>query len=139
MIRTLVIGVVLIAVLVVLFTLAGCAFTDFDVTYANPDGSQVTASYTSTKDIAAPTFVFERDPETGRVTRVVVGAESSLASPVIDAQGNALEKLGAAVGAGVGAAVRQGVTSGLAPSSFDRGAEERRIEQMIWDVNSKSL
>ena len=51
--------------------LASCALfspsTTISVQVARQNGETISAEYHSTKDIAAPSFVFERNPDTGQV------------------------------------------------------------------------
>jgi hypothetical protein len=59
--------------------LTACAETSIQVSYDDGAGKVITASYRSTKDVAAPSFTVERD-EQGRVQRIVLSAENADAS-----------------------------------------------------------
>jgi hypothetical protein len=87
--------------------LAGCALfspsTTVTVDLVRADGVTLKAAYHSTKDVAAPSFVFQRNPETGQIETIQLTAEGTSASQVIDANAN---MLGAAIGAGVAAGLR---------------------------------
>ena len=89
--------------------LASCALfspsTTVSIQVAKPNGETISAEYHSTKDIAAPSFLLERNPETGQIESIELAAETSAASPVVDANAN---MLGAAIGAGVAAGLRAG-------------------------------
>ena len=70
------------------------------------DGVTVKASYQSSKDVAAPSFMLQRD-ETGQIESIQIGAEGAASSPVVDANANMLGTVvGSAVSAGVQAAKR---------------------------------
>ena len=84
-------------VLIPLPLLASCAFfspsTTVSVQVAKPNGETISAEYHSTKDIAAPSFVFERNPETGQVETIQVTAEGTSASAVIQSQSESIANL----------------------------------------------
>jgi hypothetical protein len=81
--------------------LASCALvspsTNISIHVAKPDGETISAEYHSTKDIAAPSFAFERNPDTGQVESIHVTAEGSSASGVIQSQSEAISNLADAI------------------------------------------
>jgi hypothetical protein len=81
--------------------LASCALvspsTSISIQVAKPDGETISAQYHSTKDIAAPSFAFERNPDTGQVESIHVTAEGTSASGVIQSQSDAIANLADAI------------------------------------------
>ena len=81
--------------------LASCAFfspsTTVSIQVAKPNGETISAEYHSTKDIAAPSFIFERNPETGQVETIQVTAEGTSASAVIQSQSESIANLADAI------------------------------------------
>ncbi|MGE0854242.1 MAG: hypothetical protein AB7O44_32330 [Hyphomicrobiaceae bacterium] len=117
--------VALLVFLAAILLLAGCAETRVNVEVAKPDGSRIVASYSSTKDIAAPAFLFERDPQTGEIQRIILQADGAIGSTV-NAQTNEL------VGSIVEGAVR-GAAGAISPMSMRSPASYDEV-QALWSV-----
>jgi len=92
-----------------LLMLGGCQLfspkTTVHLVFDDGAGKKIEADYTSTKDVAAPAFRLERDPE-GRIQQITIGADSASASPVVDAN------------AGLVAATTAGIVGGLAKAGM---------------------
>ncbi len=116
---------------VLAFMLSGCAYTSVEVAYDDGGGKKVTASYVSTKDVAAPAFDLVRD-EQGRVQRIQMSADGSLASPVNAQTADMLGKVTEGAVRGAVTAARPGPVS-HDPTTLDG------LNRYIQDVLGGSL
>jgi hypothetical protein len=94
-------GPSLVSTAAFLLPLASCAWfspsTTISVQVARQNGETISAEYHSTKDIAAPTFVLQRDPDTGQIETIQVSAEGTSASAVIQTQSESIATLADAI------------------------------------------
>lgn len=123
----------LITAIAALGLLAACAKTTIEVSYDDGNGKVITASYSSGKDIAAPSFELVRD-EQGRVQSIRLSAENADASTPQAAYNQAIGSVveGAVRGA-LGAAGR------AVPGASYTPADLQRLQALIWYVNGRTL